>query len=407
MQASGVTPVEQNALKEQAAVLYSLEGCPECPEAALAHFRASASAAAALAELRYTAPPAWRASCAAFVAANGLDAGGARELARAVGDLQRNRKGTASHFEPTPGDALAAKLWHDAGEVPRGGLGGAGRAAAVAAIVARGLAAATSDPARARLRARLAEASPAPSGGAGAAGGGGGGGGADGDGVARVQVIRLESEEAAFRPVALFPSLADATPAAVARAPACAPRGIFGEFSIPGGGGGASLSSAAATSWVALPAWAKLAPADPFAVAVPDTRALAAVAALRQGGGPALLVFDRSPAAVAPAALSPAHFYLVARESAVLLAGGGGGGRAAVRMELQPGASLLAAPSAPAGGGRGGATVVARLLLACRPPPPPAVRLPQGLADLGDSADDAAAAAPGGGANEGEEAEED
>ena len=381
---TGITPLEQNGLKVQAAVYFSLVASPDFPSARLAHFH-NETAAATLAELRYT-PAAWRPSAALFVAERDLDVGGARELARAIVDAER-RKGedAQAYFEPTPGDALAAKIWNDAGEVPRR----AGWAEQVEKVVARGLSVATSEKAKARLRSRLgtpeapagapvADASPPT-----------------------VQVIRLETEESAFRPLPLIGSLEEATPTALALAPQAATEGVFHAFRPQAAGG------TARTQWVSLPAWAKMgaAPAA-VAVAVADTRSLAHIPSLNAAPGPALLVIDRDDRAPAPNS-----YYLVSRPAG---AAGGGGGRAAaggggggLLLMPAPGKAGAAPTGGGGGGGGGGASrseilsgsaaaagaasglvVLGRLLLACRPPPPTPVtprNLPPGLLDLGDA----------------------
>jgi len=187
---TGLTPLEQNAWKVQAAVYVSLEGEAEFPKELLQHFH-DEDAAAALAELRQT-PEEWRVSAARFVAERKFGVSATRELARAILDWERRPDGTKT-FEMTPGDALAYKAWRDAGEVPRR----MGWREAVEACVERGCGLASSEAAKARLRSRLAEderALPGSDGGAAAGAG---------RVAATVQTVRLETEESAFRAVPL------------------------------------------------------------------------------------------------------------------------------------------------------------------------------------------------------------
>lgn len=334
--------MDQNAWKVQAAVYYSLEASSEFPKERLKYFHSEANAAC-LSELRSVAAS-WRPAAARFVAERELDAGGARELSRAIVDVERRREPGAS-WDATPGDALAAKIWRDAGEVPRRGAW----REEVAKVVERGLSVATSDKARAALRARLQEADPSALQASK---------GVSKD-VAQVQTVRLESEEAAFRPVPLLPSLDEATQQSLAMAPAAVTEGVFNSFRPIGG-----------TTWVALPAWAKLAPLTRVvAIQVPDTRALTTVASLSAFPGPCLLIVDRDVSGPPEAQ----NFYVVTRSSALLDAGGR---NKMQRLEIVPGADA----------GRAGVTVCARLVLACRPPLPPGTPkdMPEGLTDLGD-----------------------
>ena len=320
----------QNLWKVQASVYFSLAADETFPPDLLSFFH-SEDAASTLAELR-TVPASWRSAVAVFVAQRSLGVDGARELARAVVDVDRGRP-PGDGFDPTPGDALAAKIWRDAGEVRRRGEW----EKEVVALVERGLGVATSDKAKAKLRERLAETSQsAPSDTAL-------GGSTSGPEVV-VQVVRLETEESAFLPDALLGSLDDITPGAVKAAPSVVLEGVFNTFKPAGG-----------TSWVALPAWAKLAALSGlFAVFVPETKRLAAVSQLRASPGPALLVFDRN--AVTP---SPKSYYLVARPSSLLV--DAAGKNSLQRMELLPGGEVAAIK---------GATVCGQLMVACRPPLP-------------------------------------
>ena len=320
----------QNLWKVQASVYFSLAADSTFPPDLLSFFH-SEDAAATLAELR-TVPASWRSAAAVFVAQRGLGVDGARELARAIVDVDRGRP-PGDGFDPTPGDALAAKIWRDAGEVRRRGEW----EKEVAAVVERGLGVATSEKAKAKLRERLAEFSQsAPSDVAR--------GGSTSGPEAVVQVVRLETVESAFRPVALLGTLDDITPAAVRAAPAVALEGVFNTFKPAGG-----------TTWVALPAWAKLAELTGlFAVSVPDTKRLPGVPQLHASPGPALLVFDRN--AVSP---SPKSYYLVARPSSLLV--DAAGKNSLQRMELLPGGEVA---------GIKGATVCGQMLVACRPPLP-------------------------------------
>jgi hypothetical protein len=240
---AGITPLEQNAWKTQAAVFVSLEAAPDFPKELLPHFRDEGHAAS-LSELRVrpargasrccvrrrahtrtlahaaalvhflthapslraphaqNTPVSWRPAAARLVAERSFGVDATRELARASIDYER-RPDPSRSFEPTPGDALAYKVWRDAGEVPRR----AGWREGVEACVARGLTFATSEGAKARLRSRLEEDARALIGGAGGAGAG------STRVSASVQVVRLETEEAAFRALPLvrapFPTCID------------------------------------------------------------------------------------------------------------------------------------------------------------------------------------------------------
>ena len=144
---------------------------------------------------------------ARLVAERAFNVDATRELARAILDYER-RPDTSKSFEKTPGDALAYKVWRDAGEVPRR----MGWKKAVEACVERGCGFATSEAAKAKLRSRLSEderALPGASGGAAGAA----------RVVATVQTVRLESEEAAFRalPLVRFVSLRVSNPRRASR----------------------------------------------------------------------------------------------------------------------------------------------------------------------------------------------
>jgi len=342
-QVTGLTQLTQNAWKVQAAVYFSLAELADFPKELLSYYH-SEDKAATLTELRSVSAE-WRPAAARFVAERQLDVGGARELTRAIIDVERRREPGFS-FDHTPGDALAAKVWRDAGEVPRRG----GWQKAVAKHVERGLGVATSERAKAKLRALLEETGAAAAGGVG---------GAPVEG-AQLQVVRLESEEAAFRPLPLLGFLDDVTPQAVKLAPRASPEGVFNAFKPPAG----------SSTWVALPAWAKMQPlTGAVAIQVVDTRSLTAVPNLCRSGGPCLLVVDREE-------LQPQskHFYLVSRASSLLLDAGGRAG-ALQRLEVVPGAQASDK----------GVTVCGQLVLACRPPLPPGApkEMPEGIQDLG------------------------
>jgi len=152
-------------------------------------------------------PEEWRVGAARLVAERAFNVDATRELARAILDYER-RPDTSKSFEKTPGDALAYKVWRDAGEVPRR----MGWKKAVEACVERGCGFATSEAAKAKLRSRLSEderALPGASGGAAGAA----------RVVATVQTVRLESEEAAFRalPLVRFVSLRVSNPRRASR----------------------------------------------------------------------------------------------------------------------------------------------------------------------------------------------
>ncbi len=130
-------------------------------------------------------------AAARYVAERKFDVNATRELARAILDFER-RPDTTKTFEATPGDALAFKVWRDAGEVPRR----MGWQKAVAACVERGCGFASSEGAKARLRSRLDEDARALPGMTGAESGAG-------RVAATVQTVRLETEESAFRALPL------------------------------------------------------------------------------------------------------------------------------------------------------------------------------------------------------------
>ncbi len=137
----------------------------------------------------------WRPAAARLVAERAFGVDATRELARAIVDYER-RPDASRSFEATPGDALAYKIWRDAGEVPRR----AGWREGVEACIARGLTYATSENGKAKLRSRLEEDARALVGGAGGAGAGAS------RVASSVQVVRLEDEEAAFRALPLVRS---------------------------------------------------------------------------------------------------------------------------------------------------------------------------------------------------------
>ncbi len=299
---------------------------------------------------------AWRPAAARLVAELALDVDGTRELARAIVDYERRPDETRS-FQATPGDALAYKIWRDAGEVPRR----LGWREAVEKCVARGLALATSESGKARLRSRLEEDTRSLVGGAGGAAAG----------ATRVaasaQVVRLEDEEAAFRALPLLGMLDEVTPSQLRLAPSAACEGVFRAFRPAGG-----------VAWVALPAWAKMQKADSAVVLqIADTRTLTVAPSIANTIGPALLVVDRAD--VTP---QDEHFYIVAKAASALLMGAGG-------RPLPQKLELAAGGAVPAG-----AAVLGRLALVVRPPGTvtgSAKNLPKGLRDLGIADDDGVA----------------
>jgi len=329
--------VVQNAWKVQAAVYFSLVADDTFPKELLAFFNTEENATT-LTELR-SVPATWRSATAMFVAQRGLDLEATRELGRAVVDADRGRP-PADAWDRTPGDALAAKIWRDAGEVQRRG----DWQTRITEIVERGLNVATSETAKARLRERLTETT------ASSAAPGVAAVGSAGASAAVVQVFRLESEESAFRPVCLLGGLDDVTPSAVRSAPVVGVEGVFNVFKLPPGGAG--------ISWVALPAWAKIALRPGlFTLSVIDTKQLTVVPQLSSTPGPALLVFDRD----AVDTIDATSYYLVSKASSLLV--DAGGKSTLQRMELQPGGKVTR-------GGAAGVQVCARLLIACRPPLP-------------------------------------
>ncbi len=342
---TGITQLTQNTWKVQAAVYYSLEALPDFPKELLSFFNNEENALT-LTELKQV-PATWRPDAARLVAERKMDADGARELARSIIDVERRREPGFS-FDRTPGDALAAKIWRDAGEVPRRGAW----KEAVAAIVERGLSVATSDRAKAKLRSRLEETTTAMMGPAGKGG--------EAAVQATLQVVRLEDEEAAFRPLPLLGMLDDVTPQMVTLAPRALSEGVFNAFRPAGN-----------TTWVALPAWAKLQAIEAaVAVQVTDTRSLTSVPSLSAFAGPALLIINRD--ATEP---DPKNYYMVAKASSLLI--DAGGRNKIQKLDILPGLQA-AAP---------GATVCGQVILACRPPLPPGAPkdMPAGMRDLGDA----------------------
>ncbi|CAI5470859.1 unnamed protein product [Closterium sp. Yama58-4] len=259
-EATGMTGVEQSAVTTAAQVRATLSAAQMDP-ALLAFF--DVGGAEALYELRVLAG-AQRKEAAEYVAREGLDGKGARDVARAIKEYERRkREADRSHFSAEPGDCLAFAAYRQSGEARS-------RAEREAALV-RAEQVATSDAARAFLatalhRCRKPDATP-PADATGA--------GATAPATPSLPVVRLRSSETQATPMPVVTCAAD-----LQHLPALPPpQGPFRLFSPTPG-----------VAWVALPSWPALRGVPALLALLLPSPSLLPPLQARQGDGAVLVV---------------------------------------------------------------------------------------------------------------------
>ena len=331
---TGVEPKEQSLWATWTAARGSLVSDPRFPDAKLEYFDPEWNAET-LSALQYL-PSEKRAPFSEFVVDNEFNLDQTKELVKSV-EIRAAHDSQAKGFGVGPGECLAFKMWRDVQEVQR--YEGLGR---VVELVEKGKKYATEPSTCARLdalvemwRIDLAEGSDLMEGGTM--------GKANAAGNAKIQAVRLDADELAFKPVPMLGPLEKLQPAAVIAVEAIKPSGYFDVFKPVG-----------AQQWVALPAWSALSAAKvPFAVLVGNTGTLRGAGDLSDREEPALLIVDK-----ADQTPNPTSFYLAVRESSIQLSGGRGaeildvfGGKETMAMERD-----------------GSCTVIGRVVLAVRAP---------------------------------------
>ncbi|GJP80433.1 hypothetical protein CLOP_g10636 [Closterium sp. NIES-67] len=264
-EATGMTGVEQSAVTTAAQVRATLTGAG-MDAALLAFF--DVGGAEALYELRVLAG-AQRKEAAEYVAREGLDGKGARDVARAIKEYERRkREADRSHFSAAPGDCLAFAFYRQSGEARS-------RAEREAALERAGQVAQTEGAsaflASALHRCRNPDAAPPAHAAAHATGAGAPAVAA----AASLAVVRLRSSETQATPVPVVACAAD-----LARLPALPqPQGPFRLFSPPPG-----------LPWVALPSWPALRGVPSLVALLLPSPSLLPPLQARQGDGPVLVV---------------------------------------------------------------------------------------------------------------------
>lgn len=331
---TGIEPKEQSLWATWTAARGSLVSDPRFPDDKLEYFTPEWNAET-LSAIQYL-PSEKRAPFSEFVVDNEFNLEQTKELVKSV-EIRAAHDSQAKGFGTGPGECLAFKMWRDVQEVQRyEGL------ARVVELVEKGKKYATEASTRDRLdalvemwRIDLAEGSDLMEGGLM--------GKANAAGNAKIQAVRLDAEELAFKPVPMLGPLEKLQPAAVIAVEEIRPNGYFNVFKPVG-----------AQQWVALPAWSALTAAKvPFAVLVGNTGTLRGAGDLSDREEPALLIVDK-----ADQTPNPTSFYLAVRESSIQLAGGRGaeildvfGGKETMAMERD-----------------GSCTVIGRVVLAVRAP---------------------------------------
>jgi hypothetical protein len=331
---TGVEPREQSLWTTWTAARGSLVTDPRFPDEKLAYFDPEWNAET-LSALQYLSSEK-RAPFSEFVVDNEFNLEQTKELVKAV-EIRAAHDSQAKGFGSGPGECLAFKMWRDVQEVQR--YEGLGR---VVELTEKGKKYATEQSTRERLdalvemwRIDLAEGSDLMEGGLM--------GKANAAGNAKIQAVRLDADELAFKPVPMLGPLEKLQPAAVIAVEEIRPNGSFNVFKPVG-----------SQQWVALPAWSALSAAKvPFAVLVGNTGSLRGAGDLSDREEPALLIVDK-----ADQTPTPTSFYLIVRESSIQLAGGGG----AEILDVYGGKDVMAMER------DGTCTVIGRVVLAVRAP---------------------------------------
>ena len=331
---TGVEPKEQSLWATWTAARGSLVTDPRFPDEKLAYFDPEWNAEN-LSALQYL-PSEKRAPFSEFVVDNEFNLDQTKELVKSV-EIRAAHDSQAKGFGSGPGECLAFKMWRDVQEVQR--YEGLGR---VVELTEKGKKYATEQSTRERLdalvemwRIDLAEGSDLMEGGLM--------GKANAAGNAKIQAVRLDADELAFKPVPMLGPLEKLQPAAVIAVEEIRPNGSFNVFKPVG-----------SQQWVALPAWSALTAAKvPFAVLVGNTGSLRGAGDLSDREEPALLIVDK-----ADQTPTPTSFYLIVRESSIQLAGGGG----AEILDVYGGKDVMAMER------DGTCTVIGRVVLAVRAP---------------------------------------
>ncbi|CAI5961918.1 unnamed protein product [Closterium sp. NIES-65] len=293
-EATGMTGVEQSAVTTAAQVRATLSAAQMDP-ALLAFF--DVGGAEALYELRVLAG-AQRKEAAEYVAREGLDGKGARDVARAIKEYERRkREADRSHFSAEPGDCLAFASYRQSGEARS-------RAEREAALV-RAEQVATTDAARAFIstalhRCRNPDAAPP----AHAAAHATGPGAAATTTPPSLPVARLRSAETQATPMPVVTCAAD-----LQHLPALPPpQGPFRLF-----------SPAPGLPWVALPSWPALRGVPALLALLLPSPSLLPPLQARQGDGAVLVVVQGAwgegsaveGSAVEGSAVEGGHYYVV------------------------------------------------------------------------------------------------
>ena len=331
---TGVEPKEQSLCTTWTASRGSLVTDPRFPDEKLSYFDQEWNAEN-LSHIQYL-PAEKRASFCEFVVDWEFTPDQTRELVESV-EIRAANAGQAKGFGQCPGECLAFKMWRDVQEVQR--YEGIAR---IHELVEKGKKYAVEESTKQRLDALvemweidLAEGSDLMEGGLM--------GKANAAGNAKIQAVRMDAEELAFRPVPMLGPLEKLSPAAVIAVEEIKPNGVFNVFKPVG-----------AQQWVALPSWAALAEAKvPFAVLVGNTGSLRGAGDLSEREEPALLIVGK--ASQTP---SPTNFYLAVRESSIQLSGGKG----AEILDVFPGKETMEMER------DGKCTVIGRVVLAVRAP---------------------------------------
>jgi hypothetical protein len=331
---TGIEPKEQSLWATWTAARGSLVADPRFPNEKLDYFTPEWNAET-LSALQYL-PAEKRGAFGEFIVDNAFNLEQTKELVKSV-EIRASHDSQAKGFGRGPGECLAFKMWRDVQEVQR--YEGLTR---VNELVEKGKKYAEEQSTRERLDALvemweidLAEGSDLMEGGLM--------GTAKASGASKIQAVRLDAEELAFKPVPMLGPLEKLQPSAVIAVEAIKPNGMFNTFTPTG-----------SKQWVALPSWAALAEAKvPFAVLVGNTGTLRGAGDLSEREEPALLIVDK--AAQTP---NPSSFYLAVRESSIQLAGGKG----AEILDVFPGKETMEMER------NGKCTVIGRVVLAVRAP---------------------------------------
>ena len=323
---TGIEPREQSLWATWVASRGSLVADPRFPDEKLSYFDQEWNAEN-LSHIQYLSSD-LRASFAEFVVDNEFNPDQTKELVKSV-EIRNAHDSQAKGFGRGPGECLAFKMWRDIQEVQRyQGI------ETVMELVDKGKRYAENESTMERLDALasmwqmdVAEGSEQEL----------------EQAKSSIQVVRLDKDELAFRPIPMLGALERLTANAVIAVQPIAPRGVFSAF-VPEG----------AKEWVALPAWAALAESRvPFAVLVDNTGTLRGAGDLSAREEPALLIIDKGSQTP-----QPGNYYLAVRESSIQLAGGKG----AEIIDVFPGKETMEMER------DGSCTVIGRVVLAVRAP---------------------------------------